>query len=114
MLVGGASWNRGASPRGVFSGFGIPEPEVERRLIGDQEDRSEAKKMWRAAVDVGAVGVEMGLSVAIGYIGGWWLDEKLGTAPYLSLLGLLAGVGAAGNALWRTARRLKKEEDRTS
>ena len=62
------------------------------------------------AAQVGAVGLEMGLAVAIGYVCGAWLDEKFGTAPYLGLVGLLAGVGAAGKALWSTARKLNKDQ----
>ena len=42
---------------------------------------------------VGAVGIELGLSVAVGVIAGGWLDEKLSTQPYLTLFGLLIGVG---------------------
>lgn len=65
--------------------------------------------MWRKAAQVGAVGLEMGIAVAIGYFGGNWLDGKFGTAPYLGLLGLLVGVGGAGKALWNTARTASKE-----
>lgn len=65
--------------------------------------------MWRKAAQVGAVGMEMGIAVAVGYFGGAWLDSKFGTAPYLGMVGLVAGVGAAGKALWDTARRVNRE-----
>lgn len=68
--------------------------------------------MWRKAARFAAVGLEMGLAVAIGYLGGAWLDGKLGTAPYLGLAGLVLGVGAAGKALWDTARTAMKEQER--
>lgn len=67
--------------------------------------------MWRTAAQVGAVGLEMGIAVAVGFFLGNWLDGWLDTTPIFGLLGLGAGVGAAGKALWRTARTLKKEQD---
>jgi F0F1-type ATP synthase assembly protein I len=66
--------------------------------------------MWRQAVDVGAVGIEMGAAVFIGYVAGDWLDGKYDTSPYLGLTGLLVGVAAAGNALWNTARKMNKDQ----
>ena len=66
--------------------------------------------MWRTAGRVGAIGIEMGISVAIGGLGGAWLDEKFGTAPVLGIVGLLLGIAAAGRALWSTARKLSKDQ----
>lgn len=91
-------------------GYGIAP---ERWRIDEQEDRAERKKMWRTAAQVGAVGLEMGIAVALGYLAGAWVDGKLGTSPTFGLIGLAAGVGAAGNALWRTARKLTKDQDPT-
>jgi hypothetical protein len=65
--------------------------------------------MWKKTARVGAVGLEMGIAVALGYLGGRWLDGRLGTDPYLGLAGLLLGVGAAGKALWDTARGMRRE-----
>ena len=66
--------------------------------------------MWRRAAQVGAVGLEMGFAVAIGFFGGSWLDGRFGTTPYLGMAGLLIGVGAAGKALWDTARKVSKDQ----
>jgi ATP synthase protein I len=66
--------------------------------------------MLRTAGRVGAVGLEMGLAVAIGYFVGAWLDGRFGTTPVLGLVGLLLGVAAAGKALWSTARKLSKDQ----
>jgi F0F1-type ATP synthase assembly protein I len=66
--------------------------------------------MWRSAAKIGAVGLEMGLAVGIGALGGAWLDGKFGTTPILGIIGLLIGIGAAGKALWDTARRLSRDQ----
>jgi ATP synthase protein I len=81
-----------------------------RQRITDKEDKTEARQMWQKAARVGVVGLEMGIAVAIGFFGGAWLDGRFGTAPYLGLVGLVVGVGAAGKALWDTARKLSRDQ----
>lgn len=64
--------------------------------------------MWRIAGFTGAVGIEVAVAIAIGYFGGGWLDRKLGTAPWLTYIGFLAGIGAAIKALIRVTRDYRK------
>ena len=71
--------------------------------------------MWRIAGFTGAVGIEVALAITIGYFGGHWLDRKLGTAPVITIIGFVGGVGAAVKALIRVTRDYQKklnEEDR--
>jgi F0F1-type ATP synthase assembly protein I len=78
--------------------------------------------MWQTAGQAGAVGMEIILAVLVGYLGGQWLDRKLGTGPWFEWIGLVLGVGAAINALVRVTRAYKKslkddgagEDDRKS
>ena len=51
--------------------------------------------MWKLAGRYSALGIEMWSAVAIGTLGGWWLDKHLGTKPYLFWFGLVVGIGAA-------------------
>lgn len=67
--------------------------------------------MWRIAGFTGAVGIEVAAAIAIGYFGGHWLDRKLGTAPVITIIGFLAGIGAAIKALVRVTRDYKKKLD---
>lgn len=72
--------------------------------------------MWRIAGLTGAVGIEVALAIVIGAFGGQWLDRKLDTGPTLTIIGFIAGVGAAIKALVRVTREYKKrldEEDRS-
>jgi ATP synthase protein I len=54
---------------------------------------------------LGAVGIELALSTVIGMLGGRWLDDKLSTAPWLTILGLVLGVVAGFRSLVRAARK---------
>jgi F0F1-type ATP synthase assembly protein I len=69
----------------------------------------EVKKMWRTAGTTGAVGIEIAVAIIIGYLGGRFLDRKLGTEPWISYAGLLAGIGAAVKALLRVVRSYRRE-----
>jgi F0F1-type ATP synthase assembly protein I len=51
-----------------------------------------------------SVGIEFSLSTVVGLLGGRWLDGKLGTAPWLMIVGLLLGVTAGMRSLLRAAR----------
>src|ERR1039457_3307368 len=55
----------------------------------------EAKKMWGIVASTGAVGLEIAVAIGIGYLGGQYLDRKLGVAPWFMWVGFAAGVGQA-------------------
>ena len=54
------------------------------------------------------IGLEMALSIALGLLGGRWLDEKFGTGPWLQWIGLALGLAAAGMSLYRLVRHAQK------
>lgn len=60
--------------------------------------------MWIAMGVYGAVGFQLAFSVIACLWFGNWLDEKLGTAPWLMFLGLILG-SAAG--FWNLIRLLQ-------
>ena len=62
-------------------------------------------KQLKQFARVGAVGIELALSTVIGMLGGQWLDSKLSTAPWLTILGLILGVVAGFRSLIRAARQ---------
>jgi F0F1-type ATP synthase assembly protein I len=68
-------------------------------------------KQLRQFVRVGAIGIELALSTVIGILGGRWLDSKLSTAPWLTILGLILGVVAGFRSLIRAARQNARETD---
>jgi F0F1-type ATP synthase assembly protein I len=82
-----------------------------RRDTGTPAIDPDAKNMWRIAGTTGAVGIEIAVAIIIGYLGGRFLDRKLGTTPWISYAGLLAGMGAAVKALMRVVRSYRREVD---
>jgi ATP synthase protein I len=60
------------------------------------------KDEYKAVGSWGTLGLEIVLSVMIGFFGGRWLDARFGAAPWLSLLGFFFGCGAAAKAIHRT------------
>lgn len=74
------------------------------KLLGREGRRELAK-----AAGASTIGIEMGLAVAFGYFGGHWLDGRLGTAPYLTYIGLAIGFAAAFKSIFRLAARYRRE-----
>lgn len=74
----------------------------------------EGRKQLRQLGRLSTIGIEIALSIVFGILGGSWLDSKLNTAPYLTVLGMALGVAAGFRSLYRTTRqeqkRLKDDE----
>ena len=65
------------------------------------------KKLLKESGSISAVGLEMGISVAIGYLIGHWIDGKFGTSPVFTYLLLFFGLGAALMAVYRVYQKAK-------
>ena len=50
------------------------------------------------------------VAIGLGFMGGYWLDGHLGTAPWLALLGFGFGVVAAIRNLLRSVTALEASE----
>jgi ATP synthase protein I len=55
-----------------------------------------------------SIGIQIGLTVAIGIIGGVYLDQWLGTGPWLTILGLLVGVISGFTRLFQIGKELNR------
>ena len=56
-----------------------------------------------------AVGLEMGISIAIGIGAGSWLDTRYGTRPVFFWVGFVVGLGAAVKAVVDAVGKIRKE-----
>ena len=64
------------------------------------ENDKERRAFGRAAV----VGIEFAMAVVVCLVGGYWLDQKLGTEPAITLVGLILGSVTGFRILWKLAK----------
>ena len=69
----------------------------------------EGRKQLKTLGSVGTVGLDLAASIVVGFFGGKWLDQQLGTDPWLRWLGLFIGLAAGFRALYRVARQTQKQ-----
>ena len=62
----------------------------------------------------GTVGMDFAVSVVLGMLGGWWLDGKFGSSPWLMIAGMVMGVAVGFNLLFKTVKKLNMELDRAA
>ncbi len=67
---------------------------------------------WRGVGSFGTIGLEIVLSIAFGFFGGRWLDEKFDTAPYGAGIGFFFGLAAAINSVMRAHREMQRLAER--
>jgi len=66
-------------------------------------------------LSMSSVGLEMGISVIIGLLFGRWVDGKLGTEPWLLIVGCMLGLAAGFKGVFRALReadRIAAENER--
>lgn len=83
-----------------------------------QPDSEEKRTAASQAGEVLGVGLQFAASILFFLFLGQWLDRRLGTEPWLLLLGVFVGAGAGFFALYRQlviaprARQARKQEDK--
>jgi ATP synthase protein I len=68
-------------------------------------DVAKTTRDFYRAVSMSSVGIELALAVLIGLFAGMFADKKLGTGPWLMLVGLLLGLVAGARAIMRVVRQ---------
>jgi ATP synthase protein I len=58
------------------------------------------------------VGIFFGVAVCLGLLGGHWLDRRIHTEPWFTLVGVVLGVAAGFRELYRLSKKALKEEER--
>lgn len=70
------------------------------------------KEVFRSLISYSSLGLEMGLSVAIGIGIGYFLDSYFKTSPYLTIIFMLFGVVAAFKTIFTLMRKIEREDKR--
>jgi hypothetical protein len=60
----------------------------------------------------GSVGLELLLSMGVGYYGGRWLDGRVGGHGWITLAGFLAGVVVGFRAIFQAAKNMQRDVER--
>jgi ATP synthase protein I len=68
------------------------------------------RKLLKATWGYSYLGIFFGVAICIGYFGGRWLDMRWHTTPWLQIVGLLVGVAAGFNELYRLSKQYKREQ----
>jgi ATP synthase protein I len=92
----------------MSQGSVMPAPhrnDVKRRVLDPAARRS--KRAYNA-LSASSVGLELGIAVVIGVLGGMWLDSKLGTTPWLMLLLMVLGLVAGFRNVLRAVKRAER------
>lgn len=94
-------------------GYGWGPPGGHQRQLsgGAVEKWKDYGRHVRSTVSFSAVGIEMGLSVGLGYLAGDWLDARFGCSPWGMISLVLIGSAAGFLGLARALKRMKKQED---
>ncbi|HEX5658112.1 MAG TPA: AtpZ/AtpI family protein [Polyangiales bacterium] len=71
----------------------------------------EGRRQLQTTAAFAASGVVLVVSICVGYFGGGWLDDKLGTAPYVRYAGLIFGIIAGFRNLFQLARTRARQDD---
>ena len=62
-----------------------------------------AREAYRSA-RFASLGIELGVSVVVGMLGGWWLDTEFDCRPWGLLGGIMLGFTAGMRSIFRTMR----------
>ena len=63
---------------------------------------------WKASGSYGTIGLELVLCILVGLFGGRWLDGKLGTEPWLAVVGFFFGLAAGAKAIHRGYKEMQQ------
>ena len=69
-----------------------------------------ATKHYYQSMSQSSIGLQLGLSVAIGAGAGYWADGRWGTSPWLTLLGLGFGTFAGFRAVFRASEAIARRD----
>jgi F0F1-type ATP synthase assembly protein I len=58
------------------------------------------------------IGLVLLVTIMVGVLGGYWLDQQIGTLPVFALAGFFLGLAAGARAVWQLISRfLESYED---
>jgi len=74
----------------------------------NDDGRSDLVRTYEKVGPYLQIGWSLAAAMTLGCLGGWWLDKKLGTTPWLLILGAVLGMVAGFVELYRVVSKLNK------
>jgi F0F1-type ATP synthase assembly protein I len=59
------------------------------------------ERAWGYFALFSEIGLVLLVTILVGVLGGYWVDQQLRTLPFFILVGFLAGLGAGTRAVYR-------------
>ncbi len=84
-------------------------PRPERPDLPD--GRTDRGRAFYEGARYSAAGIEMALSVLLGYGAGWWVDGKLDSDPWGMIIGICFGFAAGVRSLMQAAKRIERASE---
>ena len=84
-----------------------PDPKEVERLKNEILAQARGEKKSDGPNPMAGIGIQFAVTLLVCLFSGQWLDRRLGTGPWLMLVGMLVG-GAAG--FWTLLRASKANE----
>lgn len=75
-----------------------------------KDEKEEMRETYKTYIRTSAVGLEVGLSVVVGALLGYFADRYFNSRPYGLLTGFVIGILAAAKRLYRFVKDYLKEE----
>ncbi|MEG6617351.1 AtpZ/AtpI family protein [Peptococcaceae bacterium 1198_IL3148] len=75
------------------------------------DNRNKGKGAFQALAITSTIGVELGITSTLGFYGGRYLDEMLGTTPVFLVICLLLGLGVGVMGIIKTINAFFKDND---
>ncbi len=81
-----------------------PSPSPDRTPDGSDDSGTSLSRL-------AGVGIQFGAVISLFALAGYWLDDRIGSSPWLLLLGVLLGFAGGTVSLVKAVTRLKKNAD---
>ena len=75
-------------------------------------DTNGKKEMFSALMTYGTLGLEMGISLAVGLAIGFFLDRRFGTSPVFTIVFMMFGLAAGMKRLYSLWKKAEREDER--
>ena len=66
------------------------------------------KSEYKNYIEYSSIGIEVAASIIAGFLIGYWLDQKLGTRPWLLIFWVFCGIASAVKSLYRMIKKIER------